>query len=488
MTTSPSDANDIAVRWERNVLGALLLNPERWREACSLTVDDFLVSDHKKIFAVIKRLNEQNCQADMGSVFAELGNTFSVSSLADLMNGVLTPNLPQYVRRLRKASKDRELTHLLERALNPDERPGVLPQIKAALEDLPDTEGNQLIVTRGDMVAERPLRWMWKPYLPIGKLVHFGGNSSQAKSPVTVDLASRISSGANWPDGTPNVIGSRSVILLNVEDDLEDTILPRYRLAGGDKTKLYYVRGTRAPDDSERGVILAEDMNELTNLAQSIPDLGLIIIDPITNYLGNSKMNAEEQMRMLLTPLASLAAKLGIVVITVGHFNRREKGTDPLHRIMGAAAFTGVARAVYTFGPDPDEDNKYCHVMTIARGCGGEGSALRYHTELVTDQCADCEPSDIIKVIWDGKSDATAEDSVDPVSSKDKSQEEEAARLLRSFLRDGKKPSVECSAFLKAEGYDLDKLNGGRIRHKAGVDSKKFAGDKYYSWYLLTPA
>ena len=155
------------------------------------------------------------------------------------MNGVLTPNLPQYVRRLRKASKDRELTHLLERALNPDERPGVLPQIKAALEDLPDTEGNQLIVTRGDMVAERPLRWMWKPYLPIGKLVHFGGNSSQAKSPVTVDLASRISSGANWPDGTPNVIGSRSVILLNVENDLEDTILPRYRLAGGDKTKLY---------------------------------------------------------------------------------------------------------------------------------------------------------------------------------------------------------------------------------------------------------
>jgi len=60
--------------------------------------------------------------------------------------------------------------------------------------------------------------------------------------------------------------------------------------------------------------------------------------------------------------------------------------------------------------------------------------------------------------------------------------------LLRSFLRDGKKPSVECSSFLKAEGYDLDKLNGGRIRHKAGVDSKKFAGDKYYSWYLLTPA
>src|SRR5215469_18158325 len=93
---------------------------------------------------------------------------------------------------------------------------------------------------------------MWKPYLPLGKLVHFGGNCSQAKSPVTIDLAARISVGAPWPDGTPNTQGPKSVILLNIEDDLEDTILPRFRLAGGDKSKLYYVKGTRiVSDESE---------------------------------------------------------------------------------------------------------------------------------------------------------------------------------------------------------------------------------------------
>src|SRR5215469_10978636 len=89
----------------------------------------------------------------------------------------------------------------------------------------------QLIVIRGDKAAEKPLRWMWKPYLPLGKLVHFGGNSSQAKSPVTLDLAARVSTAAPWPDGTANEYRPRSIILLNIEDDLEDTILPRYRLA-----------------------------------------------------------------------------------------------------------------------------------------------------------------------------------------------------------------------------------------------------------------
>jgi len=141
------------------------------------------------------------------------------------------------------------------------------------------------------------------------------------------------------------------------------------------------------------------------------------VIDPITNYLGGAKMNAEEDVRALLTPLASLAAELGIVVITVGHFNRRDKGTDPLHRMMGAAAFSGVARADYAFGPDPDEKSKYCHVMSVVRSCGGEGDALRYRTEIVTENCPDSFSTDIVRVVWTGKSDATAEEVVDSASS-----------------------------------------------------------------------
>jgi putative DNA primase/helicase len=355
-----------------------------------------------------------------------------------------------------------------------------------------DRSAIELIVIRGDQATEKPLRWMWKPYLPLGKLVHFGGNSSQAKSPVTVDLAARISTGDPWPDGTPNDYGPRSVILLNIEDDLEDTILPRFRLAGGDKSNLYYVKGTRIAvnktESLERGLTLESDMAHLTQLAKSLPGLGLIVVDPITNYLGSKKMIVEEDVRSLLTPLASLAAELGIVVITVGHFNRREKGTDPLHRMMGAAAFTGVARAVYAFGPDPDEESKYCHVMSVVRSCGGDGPALRYRTEIVSENCPDSHPTEIVRVEWTGKSEATAEDVVDSASSSDKGREHQAGEILKSLLRDGRKPATECIASLKAEGLDLEHgLNPQRVRRKAGADSKKFSGEKHYSWFLPNP-
>ena len=248
------------------------------------------------------------------------------------------------------------------------------------------------------------------------------------------------------------------------------------------------MKGTRVAintsDSLERLVTLDADMQSLFKLARDLPELAVIIIDPVTNYLGSKKYIDESDMRSILTPLANLAAELGIVVITVGHLNRREKGTDPMHRFLGANAFIGVARAVYAFGPDPEEESKFAHVMTVVRACGGEGLALRYHTEVITENGDGNEPNEIIRVLWDGSSSATAEDSVDPSPSKEKSQEEEAARVLKDLLQDGRKLAVDCMQFLKAEGHDLEKLNAGRVRRRAGVDTKKFQGDRGYSWYL----
>jgi hypothetical protein len=148
--------------------------------------------------------------------------------------------------------------------------------------------------------------------------------------------------------------------------------------------------------------------------------------------------------------------------------------------MMGAAAFSGVARAVSAFGPDPEEESKYCHVMTVVRGCGGDGSALRYRTELVEEHCPDSFPTEIIKVVWTGKSNATAEDSVDPLSAKEKSQLTEAAQALIQFIGDETKPAVECERFLKDAGFDPEKVNTSYVRKKAGVTSKR--GGSGFQW------
>ena len=350
------------------------------------------------------------------------------------------------------------------------------------------TEGSsELIVIRGDEAEPEHLRFLWKPYLPLGKLAHFGGAQSQAKSPVTVDLAARVTRGAPWPDSQTNDLGPRSVILLNIEDDLSDTILPRFILAGGDRSKLFYVKGTKfTKEDKSAEMMLAldRDITLLCDLARKTPDLGLIVIDPISNYLGRVKMNAEEQVRTILTPLATLAAELGIVVVTVGHLNRREKGTSPLNRMMGAAAFSGVARVVYIFGPSPDSESPYSHLISAARGAVGDDSLI-FHTEMQSQEWAG-KSSDVIKVIWDGTSKATAEDAVDPASRKEKSVENDLANELGDLLKDGKPRSPEeCKAHVcRTHSVKEDQVNWPRVRKKAKVNHERLEGKNKHVWQL----
>ncbi len=51
--------------------------------------------------------------------------------------------------------------------------------------------------------------------------------------------------------------------------------------------------------------------------------------------MGSKAYIDESDMRLILMPLANLASESGIVVITVGPFNRREKGTDPMQAVLG---------------------------------------------------------------------------------------------------------------------------------------------------------
>src|SRR5262249_2090922 len=159
------------------------------------------------------------------------------------------------------------------------------------------------------------------------------------------------SSGAPMPAGTPSPMGAGDVILLSAEDDPSDTIRPRLELAGAVLGKIHHaycsVKFGEEGTEQERLVALSEDLGDLVVKARELKDVRLIVIDPITNYLGpNIKINQEEDIRRVLMPLVAAAKELNAAVVMIGHFNKRERGSAPLDRIMGARAFAGVSRFI----------------------------------------------------------------------------------------------------------------------------------------------
>lgn len=331
----------------------------------------------------------------------------------------------------------------------------------------PDSnDGTRVELVPATAIRPEHLRYLWQGYLPH-KLTHFVGASTEGKSPVTLDIVARLTTGRDWPDGTANG-RPRSAVVLAAEDDPADTVIPRLMLAGADMQRVFFAKCTlvKGQTATDKMLSLKDDVDKLTAEMREVPDLGMVVIDPITNYLGAMSMNKEEEVRSVLMPLSLLAADMGIAVVTVGHLNKREKGTDPLQRIMGAAAFVGVARFIYIFGPDDDALDKYAHVMIQQRGVGAKG--LRYKTfsrRLEWDNQA----SDVVGIEWTGFTDADASEAVDAGGKGATSKIKKAAAVMREFLKDGKKSSHECKERLKEDGFDPEQVSFSRVMKAAGA-------------------
>jgi hypothetical protein len=324
--------------------------------------------------------------------------------------------------------------------------------------------------------------WLWPGYLGLNKLTHFAGASSEGKSPVTLDIAARVSAGADWPDGAKNTLGRKSVILLAAEDDWSDTIIPRLELAGADLSKIrrFYVK----QDGVELTPNLDSDCQRLGKQIAEIGDVALVVIDPVTNYLGSKKMNAEEEMRGILMPLADVAKVHDCAIITVGHLNKRGAEATANQRLMGAAAFGGVARNTFMFGPDPEEEDKYAHVMAETRD--KSAPKLKYRTKAVKVAWGDSE-SDVISVKWGGVSHADVDEVVNPSKQQEKTITSRAVMLISGMLRGGAKRKSEIDQALKENGIDPEKLVWSRIKTRCKAEARPLPGKGAgWEWFIAT--
>jgi hypothetical protein len=336
-----------------------------------------------------------------------------------------------------------------------------------------------------DDITMQPQEWLWEGRLSKNQLTHCAGESSEGKSPVTLDWVARVTSGADWPDGAKNDIGPRSVIIMASEDDWADTIKPRLKLAGADLRKVFKFVTTINKDDKVIDVStkLDADLEEVKRQIATLPDVGMVVIDPITNYLGSKSMNKEEDIRSILMPMSEQVAQaLKVCVVTVGHINKQGKDASVQQRVMGAAAFKGVCRNLIMFASDPDETSKkYHHIMGEERNKAVP--VLKYHTEMVLVDWEGWEGNKVLRVVWDGVSTANIEESINPDKEELKAAIELTVPALKLVLQAGRMQAQQCKEAVLGGVYkDKPDYFWHRARKKAGVVCKQES--KQWWWFL----
>ena len=224
-------------------------------------------------------------------------------------------------------------------------------------------------------VTPRPIEWLWPERIAQGKVSIIAGDPGLGKSILTLDIAAKVSCGGKWPVHQDSAAVGDAV-LMSAEDDLEDTIRPRLDAVNADVSRIHALTMIREIDPvtgklRRRPFSLAADIERLEEAIQSLPKCRLVIIDPISAYLGGTDSHNNADVRALLTPLADLAQRCGAAVVAVTHLNK--SSGNAIYRAMGSIAFVAAARAVYVVAKDPDDSSR--RIMMPSKNNLGEDQA-----------------------------------------------------------------------------------------------------------------
>ena len=194
-------------------------------------------------------------------------------------------------------------------------------------------------IIRMSDVELTPVDWLWKPYLPFGKLSVLQGNPGEGKTYFAMHLAAACTNGKLLPN--MERMEPFNVIYQTAEDGLGDTVKPRLIEAGADLDRVLVI------DDSDVQLTLSDERIEKAIVENNAR---LVIIDPIQAYLGSDvDMNRANEVRPIFMRLGQVAQRTGCAILLIGHLNKAA-GMQSLQRGLGSIDIAAAVRSVMFIG------------------------------------------------------------------------------------------------------------------------------------------
>jgi len=261
----------------------------------------------------------------------------------------------------------------------------VNPESEAVKSTSPNSDGEVnkkassggLNVIRMSDVTPIAIEYLWPNRLARGKAHGLAGEGGQGKSTILADLTARATTGDRWPDGAAGA-DAGDVIWLSSEDDVADTLAPRLIAAGADMTRVFVIRSVCDEQQRHRGFSLQADLHRLEELIAQLLNVIMVILDPITSYLGSVDSHKNADVRGVLDPLNDFASRTRVAVIANNHFSKG--GGTANSRFIGSVAFVNAARAAFIVtSDDTDETRKL--LIPSKSNIGPLSTGLAYRIE-----------------------------------------------------------------------------------------------------------
>ena len=299
-------------------------------------------------------------------------------------------------------------------------------------------------IIRMSDVELTPVEWLWKPYLPFGKLSVLQGNPGEGKTYFAMHLAAACTNGKLLPN--MERMEPFNVIYQTAEDGRGDTVKPRLIEAGADLDRVLVI------DDSDVQLTLSDERIEKAIVENNAR---LVIIDPIQAYLGaDVDMNRANEVRPIFMRLGQVAQRTGCAILLIGHLNKAA-GMQSLQRGLGSIDIAAAVRSVMFIGKlkhDPtmrilthEKSSLAPPGVSLAFSLGDEGGFR-----------------------WVGEYDITADEMLSGIEPQRETKTQQAKDLICTLLAGGKQ--------VLSEDIDKAALERG-IPGRTVRDAKRELGD-----------
>jgi len=334
----------------------------------------------------------------------------------------------------------------------------------------------------------KAINWMWRDRFALGKLSMIAGMPGLGKSQLTCHMAANVTRGRDWPNREGQAPRG-NVIILSAEDDADDTLGPRLVAAGADMRRIHIVKAVKDHNNIERPFNVVDDVKKLCAAIEYVGDVKLVIIDPITAYLGDDKKTDSHKnasVRAALAPLQALAEKLGFAGLLISHLNKGG-GQEALTRVLGSIGFVAAARASYLVVGEPETERVLFLPMKNNVGKKRPGLAFTKVVKLITGD--ENEKIEAPAIEWAaGEIDMTADEALAAaVSGRGKKARQsslnEAGIFLMEVLKDGPVPSTE--VFRLGQDAGISKKTLQRAKDEYGYQSKKLGAGAGAEWVWM---
>jgi putative DNA primase/helicase len=322
--------------------------------------------------------------------------------------------------------------------------------------------------------------WLWQNWIALGKVSVLAGDGGRGKSTILCDLTARATTGNVWPDGGTGCAPA-SVIFLAAEDDVGDTLAPRLLAAGADLARVFVIRSVRDESQRRRGFNLQADLERLEAEIRKHHNVRLVIIDPVSSYLGKVDSHKNSDVRGVLEPLGEMASRLSVAVLCNNHFSKG--GGSANSRIIGSVAFTAQARAVFIVTPDDADETRLLLIpskMNIAPI--KYGLAYRIEGCLIQHDGADIATS---RIMYESTPITISADQALAAldgTSENRSDKAEAIDFLTDALRCGPVSAKDMKREAAEAGISSKSLRSAR--EALGIKPEKTGFEGGWTWSL----